>query len=101
MCRFILYPMVKIRIILTSHAGQRMVDRDVQMSQIRHVILHPMRIISGSDKRYRCYGIPKNVPYPSQSYLFVIYAKRDTNIKVISVMWCDKGGLIANGFNDV
>ena len=50
-------------------------------------------------KNYKSFGSPINPLTKEQPYLMVVYSKFNTNVKVITVMWKDKGGLKEHGFN--
>ena len=89
-------------IATTLHCKERMVSRNVTLQQIRQTIHNKIgEFYDPQRNNWKCFGMPDDTPYVSEPYLLVIYGKEDKNIKVISVMWNDKGGLKANGFNDL
>ncbi len=92
----------KINIIFTRHANSRLADREITKTQVRLVLMNPTQIIQGNEPgKFECFGLPRNPPYLDSTFLVVIYAQTGTNIKVITSMWQDRAGLIANGFNRI
>ncbi|MDC8451619.1 MAG: DUF4258 domain-containing protein [Candidatus Nitrosotalea sp.] len=95
-------PARKIRIILTKHCKDRAFERYVTTREISKVINNPVQTISDDERQnYKSYGKSENPPYKDQPYLVAIHDKINTSVKVITVMWTDKGGLKIIGFNKI
>jgi len=89
------------RVRITGHCQGRMIQREITEEQIRAVVLNPISVIPVNNNKFRCYGSVNNPPYASEPFLLVIYARHINEIVVITTMWQDRGGLRANGFNNI
>lgn len=69
-----------VRVILTSHARQRMFERGISLEQIKDCIELPDFVINKM-KNTEAYKQFKN------KNLKVVYSKEGKFIKIISVMW--------------
>ncbi|WP_148702000.1 DUF4258 domain-containing protein [Candidatus Nitrososphaera evergladensis] len=86
----------------TAHARDQAIARGIDQSEVRRILEKPDGIISDAHEGTRhCYGRAID-PYTKQErYLIVIYTNLNNFIKVITVMWTDKGGLRAHGFGNI
>ncbi|CUR52196.1 protein of unknown function [Nitrosotalea devaniterrae] len=95
-------PVRKIRIILTNHCKARAVERYVTTQDISKIISNPVQTIYDEERQnYKSFGKAEKPPYPEQPYLVAIHNKINTSVRVITVMWTDKGGLKIIGFNKI
>ena len=95
-------PVRKIRIILTKHCKSRAFERYVTTQEISKVINNPIQTIYDDERQnYKSYSKSENPSYKDQPYLVVIHNKINTSVKIITVMWTDKGGLKIIGFNKI
>lgn len=92
----------KIRIILTKHCKTRAFERYVTTLEISKLINNPTQTIYDDERQnYKSYTKSENSPYKDQPYLVAIHNKINTSVKIITVMWTDRGGLKIIGFSKI
>jgi uncharacterized DUF497 family protein len=85
---------------MTAHAKERALHRGVDQTDIERIINSPTETIYDEyEENYKSYGLA-NDPYTKEDrYLVIFHTILNKYVKIISVMWTDKGGLQRHGFS--
>ncbi len=90
------------RVRITGHCQERMIQREITEEQVHAVVLNPIsNIYDSENNNFKCFSLVNDAPYASEPFLLVIYTRHINENVVITTMWQDKGGLRANGFNNI
>jgi hypothetical protein len=90
----------RIRVIITKHAYTRIFERGIDKKQVEMIMNNPTETIYDRERRnYKSFGLLSNPPTKEQPYLMVVHSKFNTSVKIMTVMWKDKGGLRKHGFS--
>lgn len=98
--------MGKINVVLSNHARARIIERGIDIHDIRRIVNLPIdSLVSYDDgeKKYTVYGMAID-PYSGKSkYMLIVYKnlnKQDT-VLIITALWPSKGGLERCGFTNI
>ena len=90
-----------MKIVYSQHCLKRCSDRSITKEEIHFVLQNPADDIYDEDRDDRkCYGRVDS-PLFQSPLLLVVYKKKSSMIKVITVMWQDLGGLREVGFDNI
>lgn len=90
------------RIILTKHAKERALERDINVKDIGFVVNNAVETVYDSEREnYKSFALVNYTLTKEPAYLMVVPSKFNTQVAIMSVMWQTRGGLRKNGFNKV
>jgi hypothetical protein len=95
---FGLYRIIK----MTAHARARALERGIDVIDIERIINSPAETVySRFEENYISYGLVVNPYTREERNLLIIHTILDKYVKIITVMWKDKGGLKSYGFSNI
>jgi hypothetical protein len=87
---------------MTGHARTRALERGIDEIDIEKVIDFPAETVYSSyEENYISYGLVVNQYTKEERYLLIIHTILNKYVKIITVMWKDRGGLKGYGFSNV
>ncbi|MDE1766781.1 MAG: DUF4258 domain-containing protein [Thaumarchaeota archaeon] len=92
----------RIKVIPSRHCNEQMIMREITIEQIESVFNNPLDSYHDEKRQnYKTCGIVNNPLREEMPYLIVIHDKVNTSVKVITVMWADKGTLRSYEFDKI
>jgi len=92
----------RIRIILSGHARQRAMERDISEEMIESVINNPIETVFDDERQnFKSYALVRHPSTNNEAFLMVIHSSINTEVTIISTMWQTTGGLRRNGLDRI
>ena len=85
---------------MSAHARQQALLRGIKQSDIERIINEPIQTIKANyEERYKSFGIVYDTYTKKSHYIIIIHNALNKHVHIITVMYTDKGGVRASGFD--